>query len=239
MRSRWTIDIPRVTLPTLLFGSPSGPVPDKAALIDAERPETHVLTHHTYRLWAKRLAAGLRAAGLRPGEAVLLFSGNTLFFPVVVLGVIMAGGIFTGANPTYVAREVAHQLRDSGARFLICADAGVDTGIEAARMAGLQSHSVFVFDDGYATFQGRGKPLKGCRHWSALIADEKAGEAFEWTDGEAELGRTIALNYSSGTTGLPKGVEITHTNYVSNCLQVRRGPRTPLARRRLASARTH
>jgi len=229
IRSRWTIDIPRVTLPTFLFGSPSGPVPDKAALIDADRPETHYLTHQTYRLWAKRLAAGLRAAGLQPGDAVLLYSGNTLFFPVVVLGVIMAGGIFTGANPSYVAREVAHQLRDSGARFLVCTDASIDTGLEAARLAGLKEDSVFAFDDGYATFEGMGKPLKGCRHWSALIADEQAGEAFEWTEGQAELGRTIALNYSSGTTGLPKGVEITHTNYVSNCTQVEFPPQCGFA----------
>ena len=52
----------------------------------------------------RRFAAGLRKAGLQPGDRVLLFSGNSLFCPIVLLGIVMAGGIFTGANPGFVAR---------------------------------------------------------------------------------------------------------------------------------------
>lgn len=204
IKSRWTIDIPRITLPTFVFGSPSGPLPDDPCLIDAERPEDVYLTYHTYRAWAKRLAAGLVAAGLKPGEPVLLYSGNTLFFPVVLMGVVMAGGIFTGANPTYVAREVAYQLQNSGARFLLCSDASLDVGIEAAGITGLDKKNVFVFDDGYATWEGRGKATKGCEHWSRLLADEATGAAFEWREDESEMDRTIALNYSSGILQLSR-----------------------------------
>ena len=96
-----TIHIPKCHLATLIFKSPHHPLPtDRRCFIDATKPETHYLTCHTFRLWAKRFAAGLRAAGLRTGDRVLLFSPNQLFYPVAFMGVIMAGGVFTGANPT-------------------------------------------------------------------------------------------------------------------------------------------
>lgn len=218
-RSRWKIEIPQCTLPTFLFESPASPLPDKPTLIDAERPDRYYLTYHKYRLWSQRFAAGLIAAGLRPGEPVLLYSGNTLFFPVVLLGVVMAGGVFTAANPGYTAREVAYQLSDSGARFLICACGNLGTGLMAAKETGLSKDKVFIFDQGYDTFDGKGVGKDGCKHWSALIAGPEEGRRFSWKEGKAILNDTVALNYSSGTTGLPKGVEITHTNYVSNAIQ--------------------
>ncbi|KAF2140572.1 uncharacterized protein K452DRAFT_319490 [Aplosporella prunicola CBS 121167] len=224
VQSRWRCQIPDVDLPTYVFQSPTTPLATKPAIIDAAKPDAYHLTFTSYRLWAQRLAAGLQRAGLQPGDRVLLFSGNTIFFPVVVLGVIMAGGVFTGANPSYVPRELAYQLQDSGARFLICAEASLETGLEAARSVGLAEDSVFVFDaGGYATMDGTGKAAAGgrVRHWSALLAGEEEGRSFAWErlTTRAQLDRTIALNYSSGTTGVPKGVEITHRNYVANTEQ--------------------
>ena len=135
------------------------------------------------------------------------------------MGVIMAGGIFTGANPTFVARELAYQLQDSGATYLVCADGSLDTGIEAAKIAGMGLDRVFVFDN--AVFDGRGGRRKGCRYWGELIAPVEEGVGFAWDDlSTPELAdRTLALNYSSGTTGRPKGVEISHKNYIANLMQ--------------------
>ena len=129
----------------------------------------------------------------------------------------MAGGIFTGTNPAYVARELAHQLENSGAKFLLASPASLEIALEAASLAGLSKSQVFVFD-------GRPEPTSvqsGCQHWSSLLASEDQGKKFEWDPctGPGECDQTVVLNYSSGTTGLPKGVMITHRNYVANCLQ--------------------
>ncbi|KAJ5682478.1 hypothetical protein N7462_005643 [Penicillium macrosclerotiorum] len=219
-KSRWQIDIPNGHLASLLLTSPTAPLSQsQKCYLDAARPDTHYFTPHEFRLWSQRFAAGLRKSGLQPGDRVLLFSGNDLFFPVVFMGIIMAGGIFTGANPTYVARELAFQLQDSGATYLICAATSLDTGIEAARLAGLKREQVFVFDN--ALYEGRGASQKGCRHWGELVASEAEGRGFAWDalDTPALADTTLALNYSSGTTGRPKGVEITHKNYAANMMQ--------------------
>ncbi|ORY09005.1 hypothetical protein BCR34DRAFT_487954 [Clohesyomyces aquaticus] len=225
IKSRWSYQTPRVSLPTFIFDSPTAELPTTPAFISAREPDKHFLSLRDYRLWAQRIASGLRRSGLQPGDRVLLYSGNTLFFPCVIMGVIMAGGIFTGANPTYVARELAYQLQDSGARYLICAEGSLDTGLEAAKTVGLSADNIFIFDDGVATFEGKtvekDSPLGKIWHWTTLVDSAEAGQAFQWEDlkTDEELNRVIALNYSSGTTGVAKGVMISHSNYVANCSQ--------------------
>lgn len=219
-QSTWQIDIPNAHLASLLLASPTAELSTThRCFLEAARPDTHFLTPHSFRLWSQRFAAGLRNSGVKPGDRVLLFSGNDLFFPVVFMGVIMAGAIFTAANPTYVARELAFQLQDSGATYLICARASLDTGIEAAKQAGVSRDHIFVYDS--AVYEGGGESEQGCRYWGDLIGTEEAGCGFAWDElSTPELAdRTLALNYSSGTTGRPKGVEITHKNYVANVLQ--------------------
>lgn len=218
--SRWQIDIPTLSLPNYLFKSASEQLSDKPILLDAAEP-CYALTLHTYREWSKRLAAGLRARGFKDGDRLLLYSGNTIFFPVVLMGAVMAGGTFSGANPTYVARELAYQLQDTGAMFLIAAEGSLDTALDAAGSIGFPKERIFCFDGGYATFDGRGQAVRGIQHWSALLASPSEGARFRWKEftSRDQMNNTVALNYSSGTTGVPKGVEITHMNYISNCMQ--------------------
>lgn len=225
IKSQYSFPLPQVSLPTWIFDSPTADLPKTPAYISAKDPEKYFLTLHDYRLWSQRLASGLRRSGLQPGDRVLLFSGNTLFFPSVVMGVIMAEGIFTGANPTYVARELAYQLKDSGARYLICAEGSLDTGVAAAKEVGMSADRIFIFDDGTATFEGqkveKSTELGQVRHWTDLVDSPEAGSKYHWPNltTKEELDRVVALNYSSGTTGVAKGVMITHKNYVANCSQ--------------------
>ncbi|KAK2755231.1 4-coumarate- ligase [Colletotrichum kahawae] len=217
IKSRWSEPIPNCSLQKWIFGSSSAPLTDRKAFYDADRPETHYLTFADYRLVAKQIAIGLQKAGLKPGDRVLLFSGNNLFFPVIFLGVLMAGGIFTGANPTFVPRELAYQLKDSGAVFMVAAEGSLDTALAAAKEVQMPASNVFVFD---TTIPGSSQPEKpargGARHWTELIAPKAQAEKFEWVEPADARTTTCCLNYSSGTTGVPKGVEITHYSYVAN-----------------------
>jgi 4-coumarate--CoA ligase len=217
IHSRWEVPLDDCSFHTYLLGKPGSPLPDKAAFLDADRPDTHYLTVETFRLWSQRLAVGLRKAGLKPEDRVLLFSGNNIWFPVVFVGVLMAGGIFTGAKPGYVARELAHQLKDSGAKFLLCADASLELGVEAAESIGMSKDRIFRFDD--EVFEGTGRSRLGIRNWNTLFASKAESENFVWHEPKDPKDAICCLNYSSGTTGVPKGVMITHYNYVANAIQ--------------------
>ncbi|RAL62104.1 hypothetical protein DID88_002590 [Monilinia fructigena] len=205
--SRWQIDIPSISLPTYLFTSATHSLPDKVAYYNAPDPSRY-LTHSTFRLYSQRLAAGLIKNGLRPGDRVLLFSGNNLFFPVVIMGIIMAGGVFTGANPGFVERGAGDQLGDSGARFLICGEESLGVGVKAAEEVGLGRECIFAFHD--RVEEGGGGKGVGNDH-----------RGVERLEGSYPKETVCCLNYSSGTTGVPKGVMITHYNYVANSMQLK------------------
>lgn len=207
-QSRWQVDIPKCSLPTMILTDPTGPLDDqKPCFLDAARPDTHYFTLSTYRLWCQRFALGLLRSGkFEKGDRLLLFSGNDLFYPVVFLGVIMAGGIFTGANPTYVARELAYQLKDSEAKFLLCADSSMETAFEAAKLVGMPKENVFTFNSAVydETPPSNRREQNGCRSWGELFATPEDAKTFAWEDlpwPEDACQRTVALNYSSGTTG--------------------------------------
>ena len=227
--SRWTAPIPRCSLQQWIFGSACAPLrdPDRRIFIDPEQPDTNYLTMADHRLLSKRLALGLQKAGLKPGDRVLIFSGNNLFFPSLFLGVLMAGGIVSGANPTFVPRELAYQLKDSGSSFLFVAEQALGTALQAAKEVGLPKERVFVFGKSdlpapklvgasYPTPGGKGR-VDGARHWTELVAGNRAmAEGWSWEEPENSEETTCCLNYSSGTTGVPKGVEISHYSYVAN-----------------------
>jgi acyl-CoA synthetase (AMP-forming)/AMP-acid ligase II len=226
--SRWSVPIPRCSLQQWIFGSACGPLPDHKAFIDPENPEGNFLTMSDYRLLAKRVALGLQKAGLKKGDRVLIFSNNNLFFPSVFLGVLMAGGIVSGANPGFVPRELAYQLKDSESSFLFVAEHAVKTAFEAAAEVGLPRDRIFVLGStnilpaselpkSPSAVPGAKGRVDGARHWTELLAGNLAqAETWSWEEPDNPEETTCCLNYSSGTTGVPKGVEISHHSYVAN-----------------------
>jgi acyl-CoA synthetase (AMP-forming)/AMP-acid ligase II len=148
-----------------------------------------------------RCAAGLAAGGLRPGDTLLLFSPNSPEWVIVALATMSLGGRATGANPSYTAAELGHQIRDSGARMAFTLPTLLDTVRQAAQ--GTDCGRIVV--DGAAD---------GCLSLADLLRADGAEPAVAQDPDAIAL-----LPYSSGTTGLPKGVMLTHRAIVANVCQ--------------------
>ncbi|KIW95444.1 uncharacterized protein Z519_04028 [Cladophialophora bantiana CBS 173.52] len=225
-KSRWQLTPPTLSVPSFMFESSTSNInsTDKI-LVDAKRPETHFLTLHTYREWSKRFAAGLQFAGLENEDRVLLFSPNSIFYPVVVMGALMAGAIYNSANPAYTPRELAHQLKDSNPRIVLAAESCIKRALEAADLVGFDKKRIFLFSEVLMDHEKEVPSTANAKvqHWSELLAKPEIGRNFAWEERNTETfsERTAILIYSSGTTGLPKGVELSHRSLVANMIQLK------------------
>ena len=204
-KSRWTVPVPEVSIVTYVLGpagAPLGKHETELAYADAEKPDTLFLTWGSFRLWSQRFAAGLIAAGLKPGERVLTFTPNDVFYPVVYMGICMAGGRFSPANAKFLPSELAYQLKLVGARFVLASDENVTAAVEAVGMVGMSRDSVFIFNDAPLGKEhgGEDDAKKGVRHWKHLLASKEEGAKFVWDDlkGEASKKATSGLVMSSG-----------------------------------------
>jgi len=178
---------------------------DRPALIDG--PTGRTITFAELAEGVKSLAAGLAAKGLKKGDVVGIFSPNLPEYALAFHGIATAGGVVTTVNPTSTAEELARQLQAGKARFLITAPPFMEAAKEAARDAAIEE--IFVFGEA----GGSEKP--GATPFESLMGDPaKAPDVA--IDPATDL---VALPFSSGTTGLPKGVMLTHRNLVANCAQ--------------------
>jgi acyl-CoA synthetase (AMP-forming)/AMP-acid ligase II len=191
-------DIPRIDLPSFALQrcKQEG---DKPALIDASSGRT--ISYVELDQSVRSLAAGLAARGFGRGDTFALFMPNAPEYAVAFHGVVSTGARCTTVNPLYTARELGHQLADADASMLLTVADHLAVAREAT--AGT-SCEVFVLGEaaGAAPF------------------DELLGDPDDAPDVEIDPMRDIAaVPYSSGTTGLPKGVLLSHRNLVANTIQ--------------------
>lgn len=198
-RSRFPeLSIPGQELSAFVL-SGAGDYPDRAAVVEAA--SGHRLSYSGLRAQAGSFAGGLAHLGVRPGDVVAVGLANGPEFAVAFLGAVRAGAACTTLNPVSTAREIAAQLADSGARVVITGPERLDTFRAAA------GPGVRLVVTGQAPGDAVGfRDLLRAGHPSPEVAIDPARQL-------------AALPYSSGTTGLPKGVMLTHRNLVANGLQ--------------------
>lgn len=201
-KSRWSVPVPEVDIPTYLFGSPTAPLGDALAFANTEDPETLRLTWTELRLWSQRLAAGLQAAGLKEGERVVILSGNDVLFPVVNLGIIMASGIYQSANPHANARELAYQLSLTAPSFILTSEVTLNCALEAAKSAGIGRERIYLFNDAPLVKDGGGDDHSktGVKHWKHLLAPKEVGRRFVWKKLTPEESKSTTV-YTIMTSG--------------------------------------
>jgi long-chain acyl-CoA synthetase len=176
--------------------------PDRVAIVSDELR----MTYREVDAASSRFAATLVERGLRPGDRVALSCPNGAWFPIAHFAILKAGLTTVPLNVLLTEREVIQHLEDSGARAYVCHGDTPELALERT---------------GRAAFER----VEECEHFLLLpfgkalldVGDEAAGTSLFEAVRRAETDTAVVL-YTSGTTGRPKGAELTHSNLVHNAL---------------------
>ena len=177
--------------------------------IDAANPE-RTISAKQGRTVLRKLVAGLRRWGVRPEQkdVVCLHAFNDIMYPMLSLGIIGAGGIFTGTNPSSTSSELAHHMRASHTKFVITEPEMLEAVLAATKECKLAKSRILIFD-----VLDQAIP-EGFSSWRTLLSQGEE-EWVRFNDIETAQKTEAARLFSSGTTGLPKAAMISHHNLIA------------------------
>ncbi|KAF2195282.1 CoA ligase-like protein [Zopfia rhizophila CBS 207.26] len=154
--------------------------------------------------------------GLKEEETISLFSQNTVWYPVAMFAGLRVGAKMSGASPAYNVEEMTFALKTADARFLMTTPTSMEVAAASAKAAGLPQQNVFLLEGelpGYTTVQELIRIGKS-------YGESGQAPAFKLPPGKKNRDICGFLSFSSGTTGLPKAVMISHQNVIAQCLQI-------------------
>jgi len=198
-RSPQAPEIPGLPLPEFVLGA-AYQYGGKRALVDAATG--HELSYAELADTVREVGAGLSARGIRPGDVLALCTPNCLEFAVAWFAATSVGAIVTTVNPLCTEEEISRQLRQTGARWLVATVGLVEQKLKAV-VSGTAIEETFVI----------GEDVVGTIPFGSLRATADAPAA------HVSASDVALLPTSSGTTGLPKSVELSHRNLVASLCQ--------------------
>ncbi|EXJ91717.1 hypothetical protein A1O3_00267 [Capronia epimyces CBS 606.96] len=244
VESPYSLDIEPTDVVSFVFSSGTASSRQKPQYFDTGRP-SECFSLGQAETYVKQIGQGLQSLGLQPDDKVLVFSRNRLFFPVVLWGILAAGCVFTAASPSASVSELEYQLRDSQAKMLLTSPDSASVALDAAARLGLSRDKIYLFCDVDEDLSKYPPAVLQLRPWTDFWHRKEETSSWSWkriTTLEEATSTTAILNYSSGTTGFPKGVEISHYNVISNSAQLLHkrnlDPTTTQGRARVARLQT-
>ena len=180
--------------------------------------------------YSKNFAAYLQSLGLERGARVAIMLPNIIQFQVAILGVLRAGFIAVNVNPLYTARELEHQLKDSGASVLVILENSAHIYEQIAHTAPVKKTIVTSIGE-MIGFKGaivnfvmrninKAVPAWQLSNHATFKEALKVGGSLSWIKPKISLQDIAFLQYTVGTTGLSKGAVLLHKNILSNVRQV-------------------
>lgn len=185
---------------------------DQTALVDG--PTGRSIRYDEMEPRVRAVASSLASRGVSDASTVAILSPNSIEYPFAFHGVAMLGARVTTMNPLYTSEEIHRQLIDSGATQMIVASGLLEKAYEAIAL-GAPVTRVYTLEDAEAAAPPAASPP--LESYSALLEGDATFEPSVDFDPHTHVG---VVPYSSGTSGMPKGVELTHSNVVANVLQI-------------------
>jgi long-chain acyl-CoA synthetase len=221
------LDYPQITMPVALEKT-AHKYPDLTALIFKDAK----ISFRDYNAAVDRFAAALQGLGVKKGDRVAIHLPNCPQFPISYYAVLRIGGIVVPCNPIYTAREVRHQLRDSGAEVIVTLSAmypivkqiRAETDLRHVIVAKIKTYFPSFLNLLFTLLRekksGHRVDISGDAdtHW---FQDVFAGAPARPQSVEVSWDDVAVLMYTGGTTGVSKGAQLTHKNILVNAEQCR------------------
>ena len=231
-------DIPETDLCSYVFEH-DPPDPSTPIYIDTADP-SNTLSYSQCLSLVRRLVAGLRLLGVKPGDSVAIHAYNSIFYSSLFLSIIGVGATYVGSNPAYTESELTHLFAISDVKFVFTESDLLERVLPASRSQGIHESHVIRFDTGCSSSATCLRPSESSNQlpprdlplWHTLLS----GGEQDWhrfSSGAISKATVAALLQTSGTTGLPKAASLSHYSFVAQAIMIQDRNPKPYSVRRL------